>query len=406
MVQMAEFRSIQPPAEAGPTWSRSLVPVAVSVLVAFLCYVASIPFADFQLQTVMMGKDYEVMTLAPFSGWGPHPERFLTPLLAWLVGLSGERYWVFSHLMLIAFLALVHHMTFTKSQNRVWATAFTYGLSLSALVGTYRGLVGYADPTTFVLLCLCIRFMARPWVFWTLLCLASWNHGQAIFLFPWLAYERSRTARLGRLDGVLAAATCVAYFGVRALLTTNDPAKAAGSISGGNLSFAYYWDGMDLLKGLELWVFLVPCVVFSFCFVTIVLLWDLLGEHRRDSLRSLAILVPSICVMLVLAIDIFRFVPLLAFAMIAAMYRRIVPDRRACIVLVAAVALTLAMRQWQLDLVSNLMDQVLAYAFKGHTHPTLTALVPYYWSSFLGYAAFLVLLLVIAHWTLPRPQRQ
>lgn len=401
MPSEAELATIAPP-RSSVRWVGLVTSVTVSLLLAAACYAASIPFADFQLQSVMMGKDYETMSLDPLSGWGPHPERFLTPLIAWLVGLSGERYWMFSHGMLVTFLAFAHHLTFARSQNRVWATAFTYALSLSTLVGTYRGLVGYVDPTTFVLLCVCIRWFEKPWIVWSCMSLCVLNHGQTLFLFPWVVFERWRVARLRRLDAVLGMFAIAAYFVAHALLTTDDPARAANSVSGGSLSFAYYLGAMDWTKALELWIFVVPCAVFSYGFALIVLLWDLVGRDRRRSLQAVAVLLVSVCVMLAIAIDIFRFVPLIGFPMIAAMHRRIDPDRRACVVLVVAVVLTLAIRQWQLDQVSWLMDRLVEFAFQGHKNPTVTGLVPHHWPTFLGYLSFAVLLTVIARASLPR----
>ncbi|MBL8748740.1 MAG: hypothetical protein JNK78_06240 [Planctomycetes bacterium] len=394
------------PLDEQPCWWTRLRSPAVSLLIGLVCYVGAIPFGDWNVDATMMGLDYQEMSLAPFAGRGPHPERFLTPLCAWLLGLSGPRFGLFSHGAMVVFLAMVHHLTFTRSKERVWATFFTYGLSLSALVATYRGLVGYSDPLTFCLLCVCIRWPERAGVFWAMLGLGLLNHGQTLFLWPWLIHERSRSSRLGFRDGLFAAAAVAVYFAARAWLVSDDSATGATrSFSGATLSVSWYLEHLDWGRAVELWIMILPAIVFCFGFFIIVLLWDLIGEHRRQARIGAAWMLLGICGVLVLAIDIFRFVALLGFPMIVAMHRRFVPNARARVALVSAVALTVALRQPNLDAAGYLLRRMTEFALAGEKYPTLFGLVPHCWPAFLAYAAFLAALAVVARFTLPRTDR-
>jgi len=390
--------ALPPPATA---WTRGVRSAALSLGIAILCFVASIPFGDFQMEATMMGKDYELMSLDPLGGKGPHPERFLSPLFAWLLGLSGPRYWLFSHGTLILFLALAHHLTVMKSRDHLWATTFVFGISISATAATYRGLVGYSDPLSFCLLALTIALLRNGPAFWTLLGLGLLNHGQNLFLWPWLVYERSRLTRLGLGDAVGAGLGFVAYAAARELLISDAPTAGAGSFSGASLSVSWYLTHLDWPRAIDLWVLILPTLVFCFGAQLLVLWWDLLGPRRRERWIAMALLMGSIAAILVIAIDIYRFVALLTFSMLAAMHYRFVPNRRARIVLVASVLLTLAIRQPNIDLISHLMENMVEAALAGNKSPILTHVLPKCWYAFLGYTVFVGLLAVVAVWSAP-----
>ena len=380
--------------------------MALSLLIAGACFALSIPFGDFNTKCIMMGADYQRMSLDPLGGVGPHPERFLAPLVAWLLGLSGERYWLFSHGTLIVFLALAHHLTWTRSKDRIWATVFTYGLALSATVATYRGLVGYSDPLTFVLLCLCILWLERTHVFWLLLGLGLLNHGQTLFLWPWLVYERSRTAKIGWRDGALAAIAVAVYVLARSWLLPDGPTTGNGTdFYPATLSFWWYLEAVNWWLGLDLWLLILPCVVFCFGGFVVALLWDLVGDQRREAMIGCGLMLVAICAILIIAIDIYRFVALLAFPMIAAMHRRYLPTRRSLWVLIGSIGLTIAIRKPHLELVSYLMQTRVDAQLAGHVCPTLTGVLPKCWPWFVGYAVFVGLLAWAARWSLPRGQR-
>lgn len=380
----------------GSAWTRGARSVVLSVVVAVACFFASIPFGDFQTEASVMGKDYQLMSLDPLGGVGPHPERFLTPLCAWLLGLSGSRYWLFSHGTLILFLALAHHLTLRTSRDLVWATAFVCGISLSTTASTYRGLVGYSDPLSFCLLALTIAWWRHGKVFWLLLGLGLLNHGQNLFLWPWLVFERSRCTRLGRGDAVGAGLGLAVYALARTLLIPEVPTAGAGTFSGASLSIGWYLQTLDWARAIDLWILILPALVYCFGAQLLVLWWDLLGPNRRERWLAFALLLGSIAAVLVVAVDLYRFLALLTFAMLAAMHHRFVPTRRSQVVLVASVVFTLAIRQPNLELANYLLDRIYEVAVTGNRSPVLASLLPNYWYAFLGYAAFVGMMALVA----------
>lgn len=399
MVAQPRFEPIDLPDSAStrPDRWRALASTLGSLVAGVLCFAAAIPLGNFPTEAIEMGQFFEAMSLDPLGGHGPHPERFLTPLLAWSIGLTGPRYWAFSQLMLIVFLALVHHLAYVRSRSQPWALVFTLGLSVSGIVTTYREMPGYSEPTTFCLVCLCLRFAHRGLLFWLLAGLCALNHGHSLLLWPWLAFERSRVARLGWLDGLLAACALAAYVAARGLLIRDSvPGQPEG------LGLSFYLGTFGWLRTLEFWTFLVPGVVFAFGFLLIVLWWDLCGERGRDASIGALLVGGVIAISLMLATDTFRFTALLALPMIAAVHRRLAPDRRAFLVLVAAVGLTVVISRWQHGVLRFLMDRIVEFGLDGHRNPVLTGLLPRYWPILLAYPVFVALLLPIARWSLPR----
>ena len=376
---------------AAPAPSTSLRSVLLSVLVATVCFAAVIPLANFTLEATIMGKDYEAMSVDPLGGIGPHPERFLTPLLAWLVGLSGQHYWMFSHLMLVVFLALVHHGVWRRSGHHAWAGLFTLGIAMSGTVEVYRALVGYSDPTTYCLLTLCVLCARRRVVFWLLMTLDLLNHGSTLFLWPWLLGVRWHAARLDRFDAGAAVIAIAVYCFARSQLIGP---KTLYSVS-------FFLESLNWRQAVELWALVLPAAVFCFGFLLIVLMWDLTGDQRRAALVEFGLMLVSLGAILFLAIDIIRFIGLLSFPMIAAMHRRLRPDRRSCWTLLAAVLLTLAFLPWQRQLVCHLLTRLGEQQAKMIPFPVLGGLVPQCWPAFAGYVGFLVVLAVAARWTRP-----
>ena len=370
----------------------------VSLLVAAACFAVTIPLIGIELEATFMGTSYAEMSLDPLGGHGPHPERFLSPLLGSLVGLSGDRYWLFSHGMLVVFLALAHRLVLKKSNSHIWAIAFTLGLAVSGTVEVYRGLVGYSDPTTYCILSLCIFYLHRPRVLWLLLGLNLLNHGLTLFMWPWLLYERSRIARLTRSDVVMAVVAMAVYFFARSQLI--EP-KATPVFSA-----SWYFTTINWAQAIELWVLTVPALVFCFGPLLIVMMWDLVGSRRRQSIIGFALFLGSMAAVMVLAIDIFRFVGLLAFPMLAAMYRRLQPSKRSLWTLVAAVGLMLAMLPLQRMLCDYLLQRHVEFTMQGLTYPMLAGVVPACWPAFVGYVVFVVLLFVVARHTAPQTDNE
>ena len=109
---------------------------------------------------------------------------------------------------------------------------------------------------------------------------------------------------------------------------------------------------------------------------------------------------------MVLAIDIFRFAGLLAFPMLAAMYRRLQPSKRSLWTLVAAVGLMLAILPLQRMLCAYLLQRHVEFAVQGLTYPILAGVLPACWPAFVGYVVFVVLLFVVARHTAPQTDNE
>ncbi len=371
----------------------------VSALAGAICYAVTVPFgAEFEPQ--YMGESYQQMSVDPFGGLGPHPERFLTPLLAWLVGLSGERYWLFSHLLLVAWLALVHRLAIQRSQDHVWAAAVTLGVAACGASDTMRHLCGYADATTYLLLTLAIVALNRPVVFWTLLALGLLNHGMTLFLWPWFVFQRWRAGSLGWADGVLPLVGVACYWGARSVLM----ADAVGHA----LTVENYLSELAVARTLDLWALIVPGMVFAYGPFLIVLMWHLVSERALSATFGALLMLCSVCVILAFAIDIFRFVGLFTLCITFAVARELNPSRRARWTLVACVGLMMATLPWQRQLVDFLLKRHVEFAVQfaqqgdpSQTMPVIQGLIPAYWPVFVGYVAFVALLFVLAWCTRP-----
>ena len=371
----------------------------VSALVAGACYAVTVPLGA-EFEPTYMGLSYQEMSVEPFGGRGPHPERFLTPLLAWLVGLSGERYWLFSHVLLVVWLALVHRLAAARSGSHVWAAAITLGVAACGAADTMRHLCGYADATTYVLLTLAIMALGRPAVFWTLLTLGLLNHGMTLFLWPWLVFQKWRASRLRWTDGLMAAAAIACYWGARAVLMADTPENA--------LTIQTYMGELAVARTLDLWALVVPNMVFAFGPFLIVLMWHVLSERAISAALGALLMLAGVCAILVVAIDIFRFVGLFSLCITFAVARELSPSKRSKWTLVGCVAVMLATLPLQRMLVTFLLDRHVEFAVQfaqqgdpSRTMPVIQGLIPAYWPAFAGYVAFVALLFVLAWRTRP-----
>ena len=143
---------------------------------------------------------------APFSETlhftGPLGNRVLTPLLARLLFLSGDRYYIlgFGETFLLVFLLVwFFHLSLSsvKPPQRALATAAcACAVAFSSIV--YFQLTGPSDPviTTYILVVLFLIVARpgasaqgrwRPWAKGALYCLMAANHENSVFIFPFLA---------------------------------------------------------------------------------------------------------------------------------------------------------------------------------------------------------------------------
>ncbi len=145
--------------------------------------------------TMNFGANYGQMSTDPFGWLGKFPHRILSPLVANLLGFSGERYGLFTH----GCSALMIAMWFAAARflgARFWqALLLTTTLAFTGAVQIYKGHVGYPDPVTFLLLTASIVAVDRAKLFWVLQFLSVMHHEQIFFFWPWLLYWRHQSAR-------------------------------------------------------------------------------------------------------------------------------------------------------------------------------------------------------------------
>lgn len=145
--------------------------------------------------TLNFGTEYGQMASDPFGLIGKFPHRILSPLVANLLGLGGDRYWLFAHGCTVLLIA----MWFAAARllgARWWqALLLTLVLGFTGAVQLFKGHVGYPDPVTFLLLTATIVAVDRPRLFWLLQFCSVMHHEQILFFWPWLLYWRHQTAR-------------------------------------------------------------------------------------------------------------------------------------------------------------------------------------------------------------------
>jgi hypothetical protein len=100
---------------------------------------------------------YARMASAPFANDSSAPHRILGPLLAHLLHIDGDRYWVFSHATVVALLAVLLGAAVRRGCSLTAAAVLTLTVSLTQAMALYKGIVGYPDPMSFLLLVLVLH---------------------------------------------------------------------------------------------------------------------------------------------------------------------------------------------------------------------------------------------------------
>ncbi|HEX5052099.1 MAG TPA: hypothetical protein VFZ65_10025 [Planctomycetota bacterium] len=145
-----------------------------------------------ETHTLNFGTEYGEMAKAPFALLGKFPHRLLAPLVAHVLGLAGERYWMFAHGCTMLLIAMIF-ATAERHGARPWqALLLTTVIGFTGTIQIYKGHVGYPDPITWALMLATILAVRRPVLFWSLQFLNVMHHEQILFFWPWLLYWRHR----------------------------------------------------------------------------------------------------------------------------------------------------------------------------------------------------------------------
>ncbi len=180
------------------------------------------------IETVYMGQAYEALSVSPFDPGSAVPrterQRLLAPLMAWAVGLRGERYLFYPLIMALGLLAVCWAFLRREQVPRATAAGVLAIVATSAPILWTLSYPGYVDTTTYFFLAVALFVGQGRWL-WTLpLALACLSHEGAAFSIPFfvalpLVKGRSLGAKQWGLRVLLGAASVVPVLIVRRVLT-------------------------------------------------------------------------------------------------------------------------------------------------------------------------------------------
>ncbi len=176
------------------------------------------------LEAVSHGVYYAELSRAPLSpGDNPVAYRILTPLLAWLLGLRGNRILILNLLLAWATLALVYRHYRLRGRGPALALGYAAVLATTMPILFTIHVNGYTDAASYLLLFLLLACGENAWVFGGLVLLSLLNRESVAFVLPFLLLLQAR--RTGKLwPSVAASAVALAlYLGVRYWLGTRAP---------------------------------------------------------------------------------------------------------------------------------------------------------------------------------------
>jgi hypothetical protein len=158
-----------------------------SLVLAVLLMLTAMLYVRPAVNTSYHGIFYAQLAAHPFQAANPNAYRLLTPLIAYLTGLRGERIIILNLLVALALLAIVYYHARRERYAPSLALAVTMMLAFTmpTLFTIYYG--GYTDSTSYLLILLMLIFGRRPFLFWLLFLLGLLNRESVVFLLPFFA---------------------------------------------------------------------------------------------------------------------------------------------------------------------------------------------------------------------------
>lgn len=158
-----------------------------SFVIAFLLMAAAAVYVRPTFVSWYHGIYYAQLAAHPFQDANPNAYRLLTPLVAYLVGLRGDRIIILNLLVALVLLAVVYYHSRRQRYAPCLALAVTTMLALTmpTLFTLYYG--GYTDSTSYLLIFLMLVCGGRPVLFWLLFLLGLLNRESVVFLLPFFA---------------------------------------------------------------------------------------------------------------------------------------------------------------------------------------------------------------------------
>lgn len=369
------------------------VPVALAVGVGVFFLTCMVEPA--QHATLNFGTEYARMATDPFGLIGSFPHRILSPLLAHLLGLAGDRYWMFAHGVTALMIAVVfaaarrHNASFWQSLTLTTVIGFT------GTVQIYKGHVGYPDPLTFLLLTASLMALERPLVFWALMLLDVLHHEQIFFFWPWLLYRRRVAgARLWH-DLLGVAAVAGAYVGWRYYVGAH--AVNEKLTLDHYLGLTYFPVGTLGLASLN-----VVSTYIWFGVLPVLVCWHAFVDGFRRAGFGILLYVLSIFAIFAVAHDVYRFTCFL-FVPVFFAGLRLLRERDGGLILahlgVATVAAVVLQRQVFVDVAGEVMKHLPTPV------PSIVPeVIPAMWGTFAWYGGALLATLVVG-WAWARRTR-
>ena len=193
-----------------PGWVEEIL---LAIAAGIVAYLASCLVEPARSNPHGFGLQWRDMSEQPFAFLGQLPHRMLTPLLAHLVGLSGDSFTDFTRLSGAVMLALVFYVCRARGALRLDAMLITLAISFTGAIQIYkRGMIGYCDNVGFTLFALGWLARRRGFVFWPLFFFNLVNHDMAAFFLPWMWFLRREVGALRRWDAIGAGAVLFVYY--------------------------------------------------------------------------------------------------------------------------------------------------------------------------------------------------
>lgn len=161
-----------------------------SLIIALLLLCIAAVYVTPALAPIQLGRGYADLSVNPFDFSEKDNYlhyRFLTPFLAYCVGLRGSLYILFPMIIALVFLStLYYYMRKTHSASE--SLMITALICFSTPILFLLHFQGYVDITSYLLILLIIIFIRKPILCIGLLSLLLLNHASNIFAVPFIFY--------------------------------------------------------------------------------------------------------------------------------------------------------------------------------------------------------------------------
>src|SRR5262245_17047308 len=242
---------------------------------------------------------------------GQFPHRVLLPLLAHLLGLTGDRFHLAAHGTAVLLLVAVYWCARRVGALRLDSLLVTAAVAFGGATQTYKSHVGYPDSLSFTLLLLAaMAVRSGPW-FWLLNLLGAFAHEQVFFFVPLLLLLRRKLAAADWRADALGLLVMAGTYGLFRLWLG---AHVSGAIAPGS----YFGNGYFPLGFLGVIYLATVWCVLMFGTMLPVLAWAFVHRRAAWEAWALALLVAGITGIYAVAHDFNRFVNFLFLAVLFA----------------------------------------------------------------------------------------